>query len=526
MKSFLTSVVVLLILVAIAPAQAPGDMPPPPLGAEFDNPADVYVNEAVDRALQMLNANDAAGALALLNEKFDHLSRLRSIVFAKILCALATQNRTDEARDLFLRNAPLDPEMARAGIDQVYACYTSGKDPDALLALTKQLSEMALPDDLKLRAAGWYFSALCSNGIRPAARAEAERCMAQFGPAESRSIFEPVVSALVSAGKLDDAAKVLDIIEKASGKDAGLISMTTAERIRLIFLRKNWKEGETAFAAQSGRLADGDLAALIAFIASAATNKDEATAVDRMAVTVLKKPEGRNAARNAAAAAALKALEAAGRAPEIPARLEQAMAAGMTGAEIYPLFCDYFYTVILLDNKPAALEMLAFGGKLKAVLTGREELKQVTLFLMDGSFAIGDYARALAILDAGRDYWKQDWLESTRAKVGAHLDLEQKNYKGAVEKFRIYMDYVAKNNTSAFNPATGQIYTRDMILGFNALRIGDLLRDHVKDESGSRKAYAEAEQYFRSAIKNVKPNSKESKYIDDQMAQLASRMGK
>lgn len=88
------------------------------------------------------------------------------------------------------------------------------------------------------------------------------------------------------------------------------------------------------------------------------------------------------------------------------------------------------------------------------------------------------------------------------------------------------MDYVAKNNTSAFNPATGQIYTRDMILGFNALRIGDLLRDHVKDESGSRKAYAEAEQYFRSAIKNVKPNSKESKYIDDQMAQLASRMGK
>jgi hypothetical protein len=88
------------------------------------------------------------------------------------------------------------------------------------------------------------------------------------------------------------------------------------------------------------------------------------------------------------------------------------------------------------------------------------------------------------------------------------------------------MDYLAKNGDSERDPVTDLIYTKEMLLGFNALRIGDILRDNLKDEKGARQAYDEAEQYFKKATGEVKPDSIESKYIDEQMAQLAARKKK
>ena len=117
-------------------------------------------------------------------------------------------------------------------------------------------------------------------------------------------------------------------------------------------------------------------------------------------------------------------------------------------------------------------------------------------------------------------------MDSTRDKIGAHLALQNKNYAEAIQGFRKYMDYIVKNNEAVWDPVSDQIYTTEILLGFNALRIGDILRDNLKDEDGARKAYDEAEQYFKKALAGTKPNSKESEYINEQMTKLAERKKK
>ncbi|MDO9541469.1 MAG: hypothetical protein Q7J98_03990, partial [Kiritimatiellia bacterium] len=183
-------------------------------------------------------------------------------------------------------------------------------------------------------------------------------------------------------------------------------------------------------------------------------------------------------------------------------------------------------TVILLENKDLSKQMMAFGDKLNDQTDNSNSKREMALFLVDGFFTLGDYERALQVVAANEKYWQKEWLDSTRIKIGAHLALQNKNYKEAIEGFRKYMDYLSKNNTDTSNPVSGQIYTPEMLLGFNALRIGNILRDNLKDEDGARKAYDEAEQYFKKAAAKVTPNSKESAYIDEHMAQLAARMKK
>jgi tetratricopeptide (TPR) repeat protein len=196
---------------------------------------------------------------------------------------------------------------------------------------------------------------------------------------------------------------------------------------------------------------------------------------------------------------------------------------GLKTPALYSVYCDYFYPVVMQENRDLAKQMMAFGDKFGGQLEKTDDQKQMALFGIDALFIIGDYEGALQAAAENKKYWPKDWLDSTRAKIGAHLALEKKNYSEAVEGFRKYMVYIAENKVGSYNPINEQIYTPDMLLGFNAMRIGNILRDNLKDEPGARKAYDEAEKYFKKAAKDVRPDTKEAKYIEEQMALLDAR---
>lgn len=512
----------------ISSAQAPVIPPdfPPPEPEMMINPADAYGNEVMMRADQMVQVNDKNGALALLTENFDRFTGLRACVFGKILDVFLAQDNVKAARQLYLQNAKHDPELARAGINQLYSYYVQKKDSGAVMEWTGQLMDLPLPDDVKPLSFTWHLNAVCSGGVTAEARSLVRNCIGKFSAETCRSIFSPTITALIESGKYDDVTRLLDIIEKDGKNSKGardLQSMVLVTRIRIIFIQKQWKEGEAFFMKKAADLSSDDAAGLISFIAANAQNREEFDAVDRMSMFVVKSQKENNRARIEAAACSLHMLKMNNKITEIPARFEQLLAMGLPTIPLYSLYCEYFYPVIILENKDASIQLMAFGDKLSDKLDNQDDKKQMALFLIDGLFTIGDYERSLQTVAANEKYWQKEWLDSTRDKIGAHLALQNKNYKKAIEGFRKYMDYIAKNNTGAYNPASDQLYTPEMLLGFNALRIGNILRDNLKDEDGARKAYDEAEQYLKKALAGVKPNSKESEYIDEQMAKLAER---
>ena len=522
-------------------AQAP-EAPPnlPSCGPEFENPADAYGYDVITRADQMIQAKDQNGAMTLLTENFDRFTRVRAILFSKMLGIYLAQDNIKDARSFYLQSAKLSPELARAGIDQIYSYYLQKGDDSAVIEWTEQLTTLSLPDDLSAQVFAWHLQAVCARGATDEARAVVKKSIGKFNAETCRPIFSPAIASLIKSEKYADAARLLEMIEKAcppaqarpgssAGESSGageLRSMVLAERARIAFLQNRWNDGESLIIKKASDLSDDDLAEIISFSAAKAQKKEEFEAVDRICIFVLKNQKDKNKAKNEAAACSLTILKKNNKVAEIPARFEQFIEAGLPIPNLYDLYCECFHSVILLENKDLSLRMMAIGEKFKAKLDNPDDKKQLALLLMDGLFTIGDYERSLQIIDANEKYWQKDWMDSTKSKIGAHLALQNKNYKEAIDGFRKYMDYVANNNETARHPVTDQIYTKEMLLGFNALRIGDILRDNLKDEDGARKAYDEAEQYFKKATDEVKPNSKESKYIDEQMTQLASRKKK
>ena len=521
----------------------------PPRGPEFDNPADAYGYDVLTRAEQMIQANDQNGALSLLTENFDRFTRLRACVFGKMLDVFLAQDNVNEARRLYLQYAKQDQDLARAGINQVYSYYVQKKDGGAVMEWTGQLLELPLPDDLNAQVFTWHLNAVCSAGVTAEARALVRNCVGKFNAETCRSIFFPAIADLIKSEKYDDATRLLDMIEKtcppvpaglpgvvlakkgpSSAKESNgageLRSMVIAERARIKFLQKRWNEGEAFITKKASDLSDDDLAGILSFSAAKAQKKEEFETVDRMSMFIIKNQKDKNNAKNVAASCCLNMLKLNNKAADIPARFEQLVEAGLPPSNLYDLYCEYFYNVIMLENKDLSKQMMAIDVKLSDKLDKPDDKKQMALFLIDGLFTVGDYERSLQIVAANEKYWQKDWLDSTKAKIGAHLALQNKNYKEAVDGFRKYMDYTAKNNVVIMNPVSEQLYTSEMLLGFNALRIGDILRNNLNDEDGARKNYDEAEEYFKKALSTIKPDSKESKYIDEQMAQLAARRKK
>ena len=201
----------------ILPAQSQ-EVPPDfsPQGPEMmRNPADTYGNEVVARADQMVQANDKNGALALLTENFDRFARLRACVFGKMLDVFLAQDNVKEARQLYLLHAKHDPDLARAGINQVYLYYVQKKDNGVVMEWTGQLMKLPLPDDLKPQVFTWHMNAVCSCGVTAETRSLVRNCIGKFSAEACRSIFSPTIAALIESAKYDDVTRFLDMIEKA-----------------------------------------------------------------------------------------------------------------------------------------------------------------------------------------------------------------------------------------------------------------------------------------------------------------------
>ena len=105
-------------------------------------------------------------------------------------------------------------------------------------------------------------------------------------------------------------------------------------------------------------------------------------------------------------------------------------------------------------------------------------------------------------------------------KIKAHLALQKGNKPEAIERFRAFMETVTTWSEPEVDPVTGLGYTKEMCLGLNAKRIGDILSS-MNDAQGAQAAYQEADNYYAIAQKEVRANSPESEYIKARLAELA-----
>jgi hypothetical protein len=120
---------------------------------------------------------------------------------------------------------------------------------------------------------------------------------------------------------------------------------------------------------------------------------------------------------------------------------------------------------------------------------------------------------AVEMLEKGIPGKDKEWHDTTIPKVKAHRALAKNKPLEAIENFRQFMtEWKNAKQTEEFDPSTGMAYSREWILGRNAVRISKIYAS-IPDAENQKKALVEADDYFKEALTKVDKNSEELKAL-------------
>jgi len=195
----------------------------------------------------------------------------------------------------------------------------------------------------------------------------------------------------------------------------------------------------------------------------------------------------------------------------LPARLEALLKEKIDPDHVGNLFDRHFYT--LIDSKEIVKQLCAVGAQILVACKDKATIQSVTLKMLDGAFITENYDLAVEMLEKGIPGKDKEWHATTIPKVKAHRALAQKKPLEAIENFRQFMaEWKNAKQTEESDPTTGLTYSREWILGRNAVRIAKIYAS-IPDAENQKKALSEANDYFTAALTKVEKNSEELKIL-------------
>lgn len=472
---------------------------------------------------QAENPADSADALA---RAFDTFSQYRERAFSSMLHALMSAGRADEAKARYLDAVRDDPRLARGAYGAISNKLRADNDMPALIEWTGALTGSPLPDDLVAASFSAHIEACVQGGDIKKAIEAVPACLSRLGPAEGSRMVYGLISGLLDKRKFDDARAVIAVLEKSGEKEPK--ALAAAETANLLFLQEKWDEAEKQLRASAPAMSDEALARSVSVAAKKAFECGKPDLVERIAEWTLKECPGKAGARREAASQFVKAAAVKNAFAQIPARIEQLMAMGLERDAVYSIFEQNFYIVLKGENKDEIKAMLAIAGKLMPMYDkddgrGRIYVMLLQSMILDGTFMVEDYDGAIALIENDYGVWEKDdeeWRKAAINKIEAHAALKRGDKDEAVRRFREFMNSIdVFDHMGQEDPMTGLTHTKEMTLGLNARRIGDILVSIGKKTEASQ-AYAEAAQYYAKAMTEVKSGGKEAEYIKTELDKI------
>lgn len=535
MKKALGLLLASLLASACALAQpAPEAMPQPPTDPAMQPPMpppDIYstfnaICEESDRTMQMGNTNES---IMLLDSMFNSLGNCKAMAFDKLIKTLVAAGNIEDAKARYLWAAMQDKELARSGCEIIRRHYQSINDMDGASAWSQELMRMDLPPAILVDAHAWYVEACCAKDAYDKAIDILPECIERFDGSSNRRIFLGPIGSLIAAGKTDQAEKMLNAIAKQGEKQPELKAMVAMERTIMLWKMDRLADAELNFVKTSPTLADGDIQQVIARLKDQASSPETVEALNRMCEYVVKNLKDKPAARHNAATRLLENAKKTGKGGDIPGRLEFLMKSDIPPQTLLNLYSLYFYDVITTGTRNDLRSMLAIGNTLFAKLDKLDDKRAVKILELDGVFVMDDYEGAIKLIAENKSIWETDWEPMANNKIRAHLALQksklekgekQKQLKQeAITRFRENLKYIEKWEDPQLEPLTGLIYTRNIYLGINLKRIGDLLKS-IGDDAAAATSFKEAEDYYKKALAETKPDSREHAFITEKISEI------
>ena len=478
-----------------------------------------------ENVMGSLRAGDTNAAIDTLSAALEDDQYLagRSAVTRDLLGLLLRAGRVEDARERVLAALDAgDTASIEGGFGQVYQHYGASGDSTNVLAWTGALMARDLPAVQKRAVYAWRMRALYDDGQVAVAVALIPDSVSTLSEQDALACVGPFTQYVLKSADHDSVAEILDALTSASEGKPALISYAMGARIGLLLAQAKPGEAEAAFRANAAAMTDQDVSRAYQQIQGALKDADMAARKDALALYVLEKLADKPRVRQAAAREWVKAAADRKEYALIPVRLTALLTQNVEAGQVARIYSGQFYDVLNGQDAAVIGRMIELGDTLTAKIDQESVRDAIRALQLDGSFINEDYAGAAKYIEQGLPGRDEAWHEMALNKVKAHQALQENHVEEAITRFRTFMDHVAGREKTEVDPSSGMRYTREMTLGQNAMRIGDLYKKIDKAEDADR-AYQEAADYLTRALGAFEDDSQEYALIKTELAKLPKR---
>lgn len=374
------------------------------------------------------------------------------------------------------------------------------KDPDKVsrLGMEKVQAQVAAGDgEAALKAAG--------------------KCLGRLPEPQAMAFGQQVFGVLMSAGMKHEAAALPGVIEQRMKDSVGRKGLVFEIKLALAIDSGNLAEAQAHYRAAVGGVADANAINGFHALSKALPDGGEAFSEELMDLCAR-----RTAVREEAARQWVRKSQVRGDIAGLSSRLVALQQKGFDDLFVSSQL-ESVYPVLLSPNNKKELEgVYVMCGTMLKNAKDAETKRRMGGYLLDIGFFIEKYKESLALLESGVFKGDPQLMNPMMiSKVKAHVALQEGRVDDAVRCFREFMEAVGKQvEGREIDPLDSSWVTREMILGLNARRIGDILAKAGRTDEAT-KAYAEARQLYEKALRDFPDErSKERKKIQQALADI------
>jgi tetratricopeptide (TPR) repeat protein len=484
-------------------------------------PPEVVYKATVAEAETLMRQGQAEAAVAALKTLFDDkkFEGYRPALLGMMIQYNLAGGEAEAAQALFRDVAGRDINMAVTAVGPIENHLWGAGKFDQLAAWCESLQGYALPGPVLIGVADQHLRALDAAGKSAAMPGVLAVYLGKLDEASALALAQRQFGGLLGAGRRDEAVTVRGLVEKAikAGpvREGALANMD----IDLLLSGKGWQAADDHFRKVLALIPDDSAVRNLNLVAAAMVKAQNLDAVDAMALFVLDGVKGRDPVRGAAATMWVNAAERRADTAQISKRL-----LGLKDMGFGPAFimdqCDAAYSTLLDKGKKQDFAPLYDLFESYRTTSLDDNIKRrCTWVLLDLGFYLEKYEESLKLIEAGKD-GDPERKALLVSKIKGHLALQKGQTQEAVEHFRTFMGYIAKGSDYEFDPVDNTRVSKEMILGLNAKRIGDILAKADKAEEAA-KTYKEARDYYRKALEQFPDEkSRENAKVKKQMSEI------
>lgn len=433
---------------------------------------------------------------ALGDEKF---AESKGQIYSSLENLLLYIGDIDGAKELAQGVLDGEPDLSGAVVGPLFYGLVQARGAKEALEWSDEVLKLeSLPGDVRRNLTEWNIGAAIEAGENDRVVSIVMSLLEGGSATDSIDMLRRTMENMLSSGKVDLLAGILEKAGKSVTSDAGVAKLLSMMKLRLAAARGQWDGFAEQFGTSSAALPDRDLLYVMRTTLSAAIKAKRFQVVDAVCEKIVRGDTSAKPLSYEYAARQWLASAAGADLAEVPVRLEALVAGGRQLNEIGSIFLRHAYDNI--DDLKFVSAMKPLGERFAQVAADENSRSSIETILLDYAFLLEDYDSAIAILERKIAGYDDAWHAMALAKVKAHKALAEGKPLDAIREFRAFMASVPEEDTS--DPSTGVVHTREMILGRNAARIGDIYAS-IPDAENAAAAYAEARDYFGKAIEKA-----------------------